>query len=143
MSEEILRYDLIFHLCFEILGKDLNPEKVNPIINEFHNKLNDFYYKSTPFIIVTTAVDEFKIREINNTKVIGEYQLRIEIIDVGREGAMDRKNSEIRPLISRLVSKIKVERGLVSEIILKVVNSRFDDEFADGLWVDNPSGTAL
>lgn len=139
MSKEVSRYDLIFHLCFEISGKDLEPDKVNPVIAEFHTKLDDFYYKSEPFIIVTIAVDEFKIKEIDTTKIIGSYQLRIEIIDVGGEGAMNRKNSEVRPLIIRLISKIKVERGLVSEIILKVVNSRFNDEFKEGVWPDSSS----
>ncbi len=143
MYEEVLRYDLIFHLCFEISGKDLNPDKVNPIIAEFHTKLDDFYYKSHLFIIVTVAVDEFKIREIDTTKVIGSYQLRIEIIDLQKENAMDRKNSEIRPLITMLVSKIRVERGVVFETVLKVVNGRFSDEFKEGIWPDNPNAIAL
>lgn len=144
MPKDIIRYDLIFHLAFLITGKDLNPLKVNPVIKEFHNKLDDLFYESFPFKFLPTAIDEFKIKEIDTTKIIGSYQLRIEIIDVGGEGAMFRKNSEIRPLISRLVSRIKVERGLASKIILKVINSRFNDEFQEGIWPDStPQATAL
>ena len=144
MPKDILRYDLIFHLAFLITGEDLNPDKVNPVIAEFHSKLDDFRYESYTFKLLPTAIDEFKIKEIDSTKIIGSYQLRIEIIDVGGEGVMYRKNSEIRPLISRLASNMKVERGLSSKIILKVVNSRFDDEFKKGIWPDyEPQAVAL
>ena len=137
MPKEVLRYDLIQHICFEISGKDLNPDKANPVIKEFHGRLDDFHYESDPFIVNPTAIDEFKIREIDGSRLIGSYQIRWEIIDLDKENAMYRKNSEIRPLITRLVSKISVERGLASKIILKVVNSRFNDEFKEGVWPDS------
>ena len=134
---EIVRYDLIQHICFEISGRDLKPDKANPVIGEFHDRLDNFHYESDPFIIAPTAVDEFKIKEIDSTRIVGSYQIRFEVIDLDKENAMFRKNSEIRPLITRLVSRIRVERGLGSKIILKVVNSRFSDEFKEGVWPDS------
>ena len=136
MPKEVLRYDLIQHICFEISGRDLNPDKANPVIKEFHDRLDDFHYESHPFKIFPVAIDEFKIKEIDSTRIVGSYQIRFEVIDLDKENAMFRKNSEIRPIITRLVSRIRVERGLGSKIILKVVNSRFNDEFKEGVWPD-------
>lgn len=136
MPEKVLRYDLVQHICFEITGQDLNPSKVNPLIEEFHNKLDNFRYESHPFKIVPIAVDEFSFKEIDSSKVIGSYQIRFEIIDMVKENAMFRKNNNIRPLITRLVKGIKVEGEKVYgySISVKVINSRFDDEYQHGIW---------
>ena len=141
---EIVLYEAIQHICFKISGKNLSAKMVNPIIKNFHDKLNDFYYESHPFKIVPVAVDEFKIREIDTSKIIGSYQIRWDVIDMVKEDAMFRKNNEIQPLITRLVKKIGVGIGTEdSRIIIKVINSRFNDEFKEGVWPDNPNAMTL
>jgi len=145
MPKDVLRYDLIQHICFEISGKNLSPKIVNPLIHDFHDKLDNFRYLSHPFKIVPIAVDTFVVKESDSSKVIGSYQIRWDVIDMVKEDAMFRKNNEIRPLITRLVKKIGVGIGTEdSRIIIKVINSRFSDEFKEGIWPDSiPQATAL
>ena len=136
MPERVLRYEAIHHVCFEITGRELNPEKVNPIIGRFHDKLLAFRYDYPPFRICPTAVNEFKIQEVSNSLLIGSYQIRWEIIDTDFEGAMYRKNNMIRPLLTKQMRAIEVkgwERGS-RRIKMKIINSRFSDEIKRGVW---------
>lgn len=136
MAEKVSRYEAIQFVCFEVKGKDLNPDKVNPIIQEFHIKLDNFRYKEPPLTIFPTAVDEFKIQEISDSLLIGSYQIRWEIVDLDGETAMYRKNNDIRPLLTREMMKIEVkgwERGS-RRIKMKIINSRFSDELKTGIW---------
>jgi len=145
MPEDVVRYDLIFHLCFEVSGKNLSPKIVNPLIGDFHDKLDNFYYESYPLKIRPALIDSFMFKEIDSSKVIGSWQIKWDIIDTVKGGAMFRKNNLIKPLLTRLVSKIGVVIGTGdSRIIIKVINSRFDDEFKEGVWPDfTPQATAL
>lgn len=135
---ETLRYEAIQHICWEVSGKDLNPDKVNPIIHDFHTRLDDFHYKKPPFIIIPTAIDEFEIQEVSDSLLIGSHQIRWEIIDTNFEGAISRKNNEVRPLLTREMMKIQVKGNIRGSrrIVIRIVNTRFQGEFKEGEWPD-------
>jgi len=145
MLEDVVRYDLIFHLCFEVSGKTLSPKIVNPLIGDFHDKLDNFYYESYPIKIRPALIDSFMFKEIDSSKVIGSWQIKWDIIDIVKGGAMFRKNNLIKPLLTRLVKKIGVEIGMKDfKIIMRIINTRFQDDFKEGVWPDSDiQSTAL
>jgi len=142
---EIVRYDLIFFLCFEVIGKNLSPKIVNPLIGNFHDKLNNFRYESYPLKIVPAIVDSFMVKE-RGSKVIGSWQIKWDVMDFNKEDAMFRKNNKIKPLITRLISRMGVEIGMKDfRIVLRIINSRFQDDFKEGEWAasDDIQATGL
>lgn len=135
---EILRYDLIQHVCWQVSGKNLSPKIVDPLIGDFHDKLDNFRYDSYPFRIAPLAVDTFMAKEINSSKVIGSWMIKWDIVDLDKENSTFRMNNEIKPLITRLIRKMGSEIGMKDyRITIKIVNSRFQGEFKEGIWPDS------
>lgn len=133
---EIVRYNFIQHVCFEVSGRDLSPKIVDPIIGNLHDKLDNFYYESHPFKIRPMTIDGFMAKE-RGSKVIGSWQIKWDIIDLEKEDAMERKNNKVKPLITQLVKRMGVEIGMKQfRVVIRIVNSRFEGEFKDGIWPD-------
>lgn len=130
-----MRYELIQHICWHVEGKKLNPDKVNPVIGDFHTLLDNLKFKHGSISASPTAVDEFFCEEIDTTLLRGKYQIRWEIID-NEPGWENRQNNVIRPELTRFVEEIEMENGLTygKKITVRMVNSRFDGDLKNGLW---------
>jgi len=133
VDPERRHYTLPMKICVEASGKrsKLNPETINPLLEEFKSNLEEFKINEKDLLITVDTVDDFWFEErLSEGRVLFSWWLKFNIRD-SSPNAVSRFNNEMRPMLARIIRNYSLKgKG----IQLKVINSRFQGDFQEGHW---------
>ncbi len=133
---EVNMYDMYQHICFEVRGKGLNPNRVNPVLEKFREKLLAYRFEEDGLKAFPDVVDEFIYNEVDTSLLRCSYQIKWRIVDNDAGKRTDRFNNEIKPKLRNEMQGFRLEKveKYNRKISIEVVNSAFQGEVKRGAW---------
>ena len=129
-------YELIQHISFSCRGKNLTPEKCNPLLRQFRRQLESYELREGELFARPAVVDEFQGELVDSTWVLASQQIKWDISD-SKEGWASRANNFIRQRLSKDMMGMKLDNGekYTKRITITVEQAVFQGEPKVGRWV--------
>ncbi len=118
------------YLAFEVRGKNLIPEKTNPVLHEFYRLLNKIKFERGGLKIVTTDKDPANLEQIDSVWVKGSIHVNMEVINFpGQDHMTFGIDHNTGAFIINEMKKLKVEHKGIEINVLEVTFSASDRKF--------------
>jgi len=126
-------YELSMKICASATSskRKLNPQNLNPILEKFKSNLEQFKINEPKLLIAIDSMDDFWYEEkLEEERILFSWWLKFSIHD-GRPDAVEKYNNSIRPMLTKIIRAMGLKENGIK---LKVINSRFPEEVAEGDW---------
>jgi len=126
-------YELSMKICVSATAKKskLNEKDINPLLEKFKINLEGFKIDERQLLVTVDSVDDFWYEEkLEEGRVLFSWWLKFNIRD-NRPDAVEKYNNEIRPMLTKIIRAMGLKENGIK---LKVINTRFPEEVAQGDW---------